>query len=183
MTRSNPNIVPPAGQPVGQHVTQPATQPVRQPTSTVNEPVNVVNRAATALNPVEGAAAEINPDPKDFEAVKEMLLTAVSTVTGQAKAELTAFAQAMAPTAAVCLVMSRAGDERAAMALKALKTTMLMTAAIYGVKLVQSSELAFLAAVNVGFSMLLGPGGGAVASQAVAAVVGGVSDAVRAKAV
>lgn len=177
MTQQNRNLVPPETNPKppvsavpSRAVPAPIPAPVRQATSTVE--------AAPVPQP-----AEVNPEPKDLNDVKDMLLTAVSTVTGQAKAELTAFAEAMAPTAAVCLVMSRAGDERATMTLKALKTTMLMTAAIYGVKLLQSSELAFLAAINVGFSMLLGPGGGALAGQAAAAVIGGVSDAVKTKAV
>jgi hypothetical protein len=135
---------------------------------------STVNAAAPA------APAEITTDPKDLDAVKEMLYSAFSEVTGQAKAELSAFVEAMAPTGAVCVALARAGDERAALALKAMRTTLLMTPGIYGIRLLQSSEQALLAAVNVGFKMILGPGG-EIAGQAAIAAVGGIADAVAAR--
>lgn len=140
--------------------------------------------AATAGNLSAADAAALaaptpTPEPADIQSVKDILFAAIKETTGQAKAEAAAFVESLAPVAAVCLVMKRAGDERADTALRAMKTTALMTAAIYGIRLLQSHEVAFISAINVGLRLALGPGVGDLAGTVAAGVVGAVEDAIK----
>jgi hypothetical protein len=139
--------------------------------------------AGAIVNPSGAPANALTIDPaeasaEDLATVKEVFFVAIEEVAKQGRAEVALFVNTMAPTAAVYLARSRGGDEQAAMLLDAVKRQSLMMAATFGVRLLQTSEAAFLAAINVGLRLALGPIGGAVA-QAAVATAGAVAGAKR----
>ena len=142
------------------------------PTDAINTAAGVTQQAASPIP---------EPSADDLSKVTDILTHAVTGLTGQTADEVSLYVKSMAPTAAVAYAMQRNGDERAGDVLRAMRVTLIMTAAIYGVKLLQMHELALMSAVDIGFRMALGPAGGNLAGVAVAAAGQVIGDALAKK--